>query len=88
MPPPLGQWCKQIFLIEPLWVSILQEGNLVYELPALDEIRKQRQADLKRLDSGVRRLLNPHIYHVSLSPNLWQLKQRLIADFKAQSARS
>ena len=68
--------------IEPLLITIWREGKLVYDLPSLDAIRHQRQADLERLDSGVRRLLNPHIYHVSLSPKLWQLKQTLIANFK------
>jgi nicotinate phosphoribosyltransferase len=31
------------------------------------------------LDSGIRRLVNPHIYHVSLTQQLWDLKQELIA---------
>ena len=33
---------------------------------------------MARLDPGVRRLVNPHIYHVSLSQRLWDLKQTLI----------
>ena len=32
------------------------------------------------LDAGVRRLLNPHIYHVSLTDRLWNLKQDLVND--------
>jgi nicotinate phosphoribosyltransferase len=46
----------------------------VYELPELDEIRARRRADLDRLDPGVRRLINPHVYHVSLTQALWDLK--------------
>jgi nicotinate phosphoribosyltransferase len=30
------------------------------------------------LDAGVRRLMNPHVYHVSLTQRLWDLKQGLI----------
>jgi nicotinate phosphoribosyltransferase len=30
------------------------------------------------LDPGVKRLINPHIYHVSLTRRLWDLKQELI----------
>jgi len=71
--------------IEPLLKKIWQEGELVYDLPTLDSIREQVNLDLERLDSGVRRLLYPHIYHVSLSPDLWQLKQSLTADFKEQT---
>jgi hypothetical protein len=29
--------------------------------------------------------VNPHIYHVSLSEKLWNLKQQLIADAMAQT---
>ncbi|WP_420644488.1 nicotinate phosphoribosyltransferase [Candidatus Leptofilum sp.] len=68
--------------IEPLLTTVWDEGKLVYGLPTLAQIRQQRRADIDRLDSGVRRLINPHIYHVSLSPKLWQLKQTLIANFK------
>jgi nicotinate phosphoribosyltransferase len=35
------------------------------------------------LDPGIRRLVNPHIYHVSLSQELWELKQNLIAEARA-----
>jgi hypothetical protein len=42
-------------------------------------MRNVRDADLACLDPGVNRLMNPHIYHVSLSDNLRALKQNLIA---------
>jgi len=64
--------------IEPLLADVLAEGKLVYDLPTIDQIREQRKADVRRLDPGVRRLVNPHIYHVSLSQRLWGLKQELI----------
>ena len=41
-------------------------------------MRKARVNDVERLDVGVRRLLNPHIYHVSLTNRLWRLKQDLV----------
>jgi len=64
---------------EPLLVDILREGKLVYDLPSIEAIRRRREADLARLDPGVRRLINPHLYHVSLTDRLWTLKQSLIA---------
>jgi nicotinate phosphoribosyltransferase len=64
--------------IEALLVDVLQEGKLVYDLPSIEEMRECRRADVSRLDPGVRRLLNPHIYHVSLTQRLWDLKQALI----------
>jgi nicotinate phosphoribosyltransferase len=69
--------------IEPLHVEILREGRLMYDLPDLQGIRAQRIADIDRLDPGVRRIMNPHIYHVSLSQRLWDLKQQLIENAKA-----
>ncbi len=71
---------QEISAMEPLLVTILDRGRQVYELPPLEEIRRQRQADVERLDDGVRRLVNPHIYHVSLTQELWELKQRLIEE--------
>ncbi len=69
---------KDVCEMEPLLVDILKEGRLVYAWPTLDQIRQQRVADVNRLDAGVRRLVNPHIYHVSLTQRLWDLKQELI----------
>ena len=66
-------------------VALLRAGKLVYELPTIEAMRAQRRADLARLDPGVTRLLNPHIYHVSLTPQLWDLKQALIASAMEQS---
>ena len=69
---------EEISKIEPLLVDIILDGKLVYGLPSLEEIRKQRIADVERLDPGVRRIMYPHIYHVSLTQMLWDLKQALI----------
>lgn len=70
----------QISRIEPLHAEIVRQGRLVYDLPPLEELRRRRFADVEALDPGVRRLVNPHIYHVSLSEALWALKQELIAE--------
>jgi nicotinate phosphoribosyltransferase len=75
---------NEITEIEPLLVDILREGKLVYELPSIEEMRKRREADVSRLDLGVRRLMNPHLYHVSLSSGLWALKQDLIESMRGQ----
>jgi nicotinate phosphoribosyltransferase len=74
---------QDILEIEPLLMDILQEGRLTYSPPAIAEIRSLRQSDMERLDPGVKRLMNPHIYHVSLTEKMWQLKQRLIASMRS-----
>jgi nicotinate phosphoribosyltransferase len=71
--------------MEPLQVDILVEGKLKYDLPSIEEIRQQRLADVRRLDPGVRRLMNPHIYHVSLTERLWDVKQDLIRSAMGKS---
>jgi nicotinate phosphoribosyltransferase len=44
------------------------------------EARKRRVADLERLDLGVKRLVNPHVYHVSVTKRLADLKAQLVAE--------
>lgn len=70
---------EEISQIEPLLVDILEEGRLVYDLPDLEMMRARRRSDIERLHTGVRRLMHPHIYHVSLTQRLWDYKQSLIA---------
>ena len=74
------RWIAQdeILEIEPLLVDLLIDGQLCCELPTLEEIRLKRTTDIEKLDPGVRRIMNPHIYHVSLSQGLWDTKQALI----------
>jgi nicotinate phosphoribosyltransferase len=69
---------EDVHEVEPLLVDILVEGRLVYDVPSIAAMRERRKADVSRLDPGVRRLMNPHIYHVSLTQRLWDLKQALI----------
>ena len=67
---------------EPLLVDVLNGGKLVYDLPTIDTMREWKQRDMKMLDSGVKRIMNPHIYHVSLSDKLWNMRERLINSYK------
>jgi nicotinate phosphoribosyltransferase len=66
--------------IEPLLVDVMVAGKIVYELPSIEDMRALRDRDLERLDSGVKRIMFPHIYHVSLTQRLWDLKQELVRD--------
>jgi len=76
---------------ERLLETVQEGGRRLVDSPDLDSMRRLRQADVDRLDPGVRRLLNPHIYHVSLSRRLSDLKRSLIkgaVGSDAQDARS
>ncbi len=70
--------------LETLHVDILKDGRLVYDWPDLAQMRETRQSDVARLDAGVRRLIHPHIYHVSLTEALWDLKQELVMRARAR----
>lgn len=63
---------------EPLLERVYVEGRVTDASNSIEEIQQRRLRDLARLDPGVRRLVNPHLYHVSLTEELWDLKQRLI----------
>ena len=69
---------KDISAMEYLHKDIIREGQIAYEFPSIQQIRTIRQQDTERLYPGVKRLINPHIYHVSLSGNLWRLKNNLV----------
>jgi nicotinate phosphoribosyltransferase len=75
---------EEVSEIEPLLDRILDSGETVYEPPPVEELRDRRKADLSRLDPGVKRIMNPHIYHVSLSEKLWSLKEGLVEEAKAR----
>lgn len=64
--------------IEPLLQDVVRDGQRVGESENIETIRERRRRDVEQLDAGVKRLVNPHIYHVSLTQTLWELKQSLI----------
>jgi nicotinate phosphoribosyltransferase len=76
---------SQFTEVEPLLVEVLNEGKLAYDLPSIEDMRKLRRSDIERLDAGVKRIMNPHIYHVSLTERLWNLKQELIGSIKKKT---
>ncbi|MBI5016380.1 MAG: nicotinate phosphoribosyltransferase [Deltaproteobacteria bacterium] len=63
---------------ESLLEEVMRDGTLLRPHPTLEEIRDRRRRDLERLDPGVKRLVNPHVYHVSLTDGLWRRKQEMI----------
>jgi nicotinate phosphoribosyltransferase len=63
---------------EDLLETVFAEGKRQDGDPDLETLRKRRRADLDRLDPGVRRLVNPHIYHVSLTKRMKDLQLELI----------
>ncbi|MEN8112870.1 MAG: nicotinate phosphoribosyltransferase, partial [Actinomycetota bacterium] len=69
---------------EELVLPAYKEGERIGEQPSLDEMRQRRIDDLHRLDPGVRRLVNPHVYHVSLSEKVKGLQRGLIEQARSE----
>jgi nicotinate phosphoribosyltransferase len=66
---------------EPLLKLCLQDGQLVREEPSLEDIRRLVREDLNSFDQSYKRILNPHIYKVSITWGLRDLKLKLIKNF-------
>jgi nicotinate phosphoribosyltransferase len=69
----------EISKMEPLLKDVIKkEGFTAPGSPSIAAMRALREEDMQRLDTGVKRLMNPHVYHVSLSERLWNLKKEMI----------
>ena len=70
---------------EPLLQRHMQGGKRVIPSPSLSEIRERTLANLRCLDETYTRIINPHIYKVSVSKGLRTLKQKFLARHHADS---
>ena len=68
------------FEARELQVPIFQKGELVYQLPKLEEIRAYCAAQVETLWDEVKRFDNPHAYYVDLSQKLWDIKQAMLLE--------
>ncbi|MCL2630719.1 MAG: nicotinate phosphoribosyltransferase [Firmicutes bacterium] len=78
---PVETWKKKTFTnykIEELSVKIFENGNLVYTPPLLHETVSYSAVSRGKFEGEYTRLLNPHIYKVDLSQNLFDLKHKIL----------
>ena len=61
-------------------MPIFQNGELVYERPALQDVREYCREQVQSLWAEVKRFENPHNYYVDLSQELWDIKQNLLRE--------
>lgn len=76
-------WKKQNFkageyTVRELMVPIFIKGECVYESPAVMDIRDYCARELDTLWDETRRLVNPHLVHVDLSQELYDIKMSLL----------
>lgn len=78
---PVYTWKRKTltnYRVEKVLVQIYDRGELVYELPKLEEIRQRTKDQLETLWDETTRIDNPNQYIVDLSPDLWNLKNTLL----------
>ena len=78
---PDATWkTKRVYNFEAkeLQVPIFKNGELVYQMPTLDEIRTYCLAEVGRLWDEIKRFDNPQTYYVDLSQKLWDIKYGLL----------
>ncbi|SDE65719.1 nicotinate phosphoribosyltransferase [Paenibacillus sp. UNCCL117] len=72
---------EAVRLLQP----VFEQGELVYELPALEEIRRYHQSQLDLFWPEYLRKLHPEVYPVDLSTEAWELKMELIRSRQEES---
>ena len=78
---PSAVWKKKTltdFKAKELMVRIFDKGELVYDIPTLEEVRSYSLEQVGLLWDEVKRFHNPHSYYVDLSQKLWEIKQDMI----------
>lgn len=80
---PVAVWKKKKLtniVAKKMLVPIFEKGRCVYTSPSLDAIKAYCADQLEHLWDEVKRFDNPHRYYVDLSPRLWEIKNRLLAE--------
>ncbi len=78
---PVYTWKRQTltnYTCRQLLVPIFKNGELVYNLPTLQEIRDHCVREVNTMWEAVTRFENPHAYYVDLSQKLWDIKHELL----------
>ncbi len=82
---PEYTWKRKVlenYTATELLVPVFKHGELVYELPTLEEIHRHCAEEIDGMWDEVRRFTNPHNYYVDLSQKLWQIKHDMIAEHR------
>ena len=80
---PQARWKRKTmenFRAYEMMVPIFKNGELVYKLPTLREIKTYCAYQVSTLWPEVKRFDYPHQYYVDLSPKLMELKDKMLSD--------
>lgn len=68
------------FEAKELHIKVIDQGEIIYEVPSLREIRQYAHGNLELLWDEYKRALNPEEYPVDLSQKCWDNKMRNIQE--------
>ena len=66
------------YTAKELQVPVFRNGELVYDLPSLEDIRTYCMQQVDTLWDEIKRFENPQTYYVDLSQKLWDIKYGLL----------
>ena len=67
--------------VKPMLSLKMKNGKHLDDLPSIKELQNRVKLNLKDFDTTYKRIINPHIYKVSLSEALKSLKARLLDEY-------
>ena len=85
---PVDTWKRQTYTdytLRDLLVPVFVDGRCVYEKPTLRQIREYHKKEIASLWEQYRRRLNPHVYKVDLSYELYALRHRLLSQARTEA---
>lgn len=88
---PTERWKTTTFkdyTLKSLLVPVILNGEQVYEMPSLKEIKEYAKGELETFWDEYKRLDSPHIYKVDLSDALYELKNSMLASIRNKGKES
>ncbi len=79
--PRMIKYLDSDFEVRELLVPVFKGGELVYDVPALKDVKAHCADSVAHVWEEVLRFENPHRYYVDLSPKLWELKNKLLEEY-------
>lgn len=80
---PGNTWKRKIisdFEARELLVPIFKNGECVYDLPELSEIKDYCKKEIDTIWDEVKRFENPHEYYVDMSQKLWDIRYKMLSE--------
>ena len=81
---PDNNWTKKEidnYKVVDLKIKMIENGKQIYEIPSIEQTKKNVQANLNTLWEEALRLHNPHIYTINLSEKLLNIKKSLLEEY-------